>query len=239
MKYILFFICLTTSLFSITQSDAELAFLSGNKAFGEKNFEEALQSYHTAASFGESAQVYFNLGQTYVALNKPGFALAYFLKAEKVAPHWQLLNQTIDKFYKTNNNFPMYNRPWYQNFFKLFSSKTWYYLGSTFFWISCWCLLYTWAFKRNKCILHFMFSCIAVTGFVFLILFLNRKFNQTYILPEATSAHFAPTQQSPVRHTLAIGTQLWVQSKHQSYCFVKTFQGEDGWVREEALIPLQ
>jgi len=239
MRYVLFFICLTTSLFSISQQDAELAFLNGNKAFGEKNFEEALQFYQTASSFGKSAQVYFNLGQTYIALKKPGFALAYFLKAEKIDPHWQLLRQTIDKFYKTNTNFPTYDQPWYQNFFKLLSNKTWYYLGSTFFWISCWTLLYTIAFKRNKYVLYFMLTCIVTTVLIFSILSINRKFNKIYILPETSSAHFAPTQQSPVRHTWAMGTQLWIKSKHQSYCFVKTLQGEDGWVNEEVLIPLQ
>ena len=239
MKNCFFFIFLTSSLFAITQPEAELLFSNGNKAFGEKKFEEALHFYQTAVQFNRSAHVYFNLGQTYVALGKPGFALAYFLKAEKINPCWPLLTHTLEQFYKTYTSFPTYSHPWYHTLFKCFSSKNWYWVGSICFWIGCCCLIYTIGFKRSKKLLYTLSINFTCAAFVFLLILLNKKFDTLCILPENTEAHFAPSQQSPIRYTWPMGTQLWVKSKHQTYYFVQTLQGEDGWIIKDKLIELK
>ena len=105
MRYLLLWLLFASSVFGISQKEAEITVQSAHKLFGGKHWEEALEQYQTALNYSSSAQIFYNIGQCYWALNKSGFALAYFLKAEKIKPRWELLQQTLNQFYAQNTHF--------------------------------------------------------------------------------------------------------------------------------------
>lgn len=65
----------------------EEAFYSGNRAFKEREYAAAIESYRRALDAGyESAALHFNLGNAYLFSGRHGRALYQFRLAERLAP---------------------------------------------------------------------------------------------------------------------------------------------------------
>ena len=63
-------------------------FKSAGEYYQNKNFEEALWIYKEIEETGaRSASLYFNMGNCYFKLSKPGYSILYYLKAQKIDPY--------------------------------------------------------------------------------------------------------------------------------------------------------
>ena len=231
----LFFI---SSAFGITQREAESAVQNAHKLFGEKQWTEALSQYQTALSYNFSAQIFYNIGQCYSALNKPGFALAYFLKAESLKPRWPLLQQTLKQFYNQNTNFTPIEKHYYENIFSFLSASSWKFLCSFAFWSCVLSLIYFSCIRKNKFILYAGCSFGGLFFTLLLLIAAQDTSKQRGILPEITTARFAPGENSPVRYNWDSGTRCTIKTERGDYYFVNTTFGEDGWIKKQDFISL-
>ncbi len=238
MKTLFLWICFVASAFGITQQEAEITVQSAHKLFGEKQWAEALSQYQTALSYNSSAQIFYNIGQCYSALNKPGFALAYFLKAEKLKPRWELLQQTLKQFYTQHTNFAPAEKHFYERIFSFLSVSSWKILCSFAFWSCVLSLIYFVCIRKNKFILYAGCSFGGLFCLLLLLITMQDTSKQRGILPEITTARFAPGDNSPVRYNWDSGTQCSIKIERGDYYFVNTTFGEDGWIKKQDFISL-
>ena len=74
--------------FSTGIAQNEVLFESATKAYNEGNYEEAIDNYHEILKSGQhSAEVYFNLGNSYYKVNKIGPSIYYYEKALLLNPN--------------------------------------------------------------------------------------------------------------------------------------------------------
>lgn len=238
-RFILFFLCWPLEILcAMTISEAEQLLQQGDHHFSKEAYDQALDAYRSALQFRPSAQVYFNMGQIYAVQGKPGFALAYYLKAQRWNPRWELLQQALQQLYSENPQLAVVDNPWYHRWLAYLSWESWSWLCSLCFWCMCWLFLRAKMKHRPQKsyllpILLLLMVCLLLT-----VLGLNRSYNRLQILPENTTAHFAPTDSSPARYQWMAGTPCWIQNEREGYFFVNTKNGEDGWVKKQDLISI-
>ena len=237
IRFFLIFL-ISFSAFAMEQNEAETIVAEGNRLFGEENFSEAIQTYEKALQFHPSAQIFFNIGQSYWALQKPGFALAYYLKAKNIAPYWKLLNDTLHSFYQQNPQFTNKAFPWYHTLFCYFQWNTWKLLITIFLCLTVCSFVYYQLFCRKKIVLFSILSNLLFFILSLLLFIFNYSFKDLYICPDTTPVFFAPTDNSPVRYNLLPGTQCTVKEIRSHYFFINTLDNKDGWVKKVSLISL-
>lgn len=90
MRKQLFFICgiLLTTVFSAQTNNATEQFEKANILYRQKKYDDAIKLYEQIPQ--KSAYVNYNLGNCSYKLNKYGYALLYWRRAEK---HWGFLNR--------------------------------------------------------------------------------------------------------------------------------------------------
>lgn len=238
MRTFIWWIFFVSSAFGITQQEAEVDVQTAHKLFGEKKWEEALSQYQTALTYHPSAQIFYNIGQCYSALNKPGFALAYFLKAENLNPKWEQLKVTLKQFYEQNTNFVPAEKHLHEKLFSILSPTTWKWLCALSFWFGIAAFVYFLCIRKNRILLYvgsFAGCLFFATGILIMI---QDTSHQRGILPEITTARFAPGENSPVRYNWDEGTRCTIKTERSDYYFVNTSFGEDGWIKKQDFIAL-
>jgi len=81
--YILMFLLSTIAI-----AQNETLFEQGNKLYNDGNYTEAIEKYHTILDNGKhSAELYFNLGNSYYKLNNIAPSIYYYEKALQLAPN--------------------------------------------------------------------------------------------------------------------------------------------------------
>ena len=230
--------CLTVNLYADALSEARKLAQVGNGYFGEKKFDLAVESYQKALALGKSPQLYYNLGQTYANLSKPGHALACFLKAETLKPRWALSKKALAELFEEYPGLSKPPFPWYHTAFRVLSKCTWCWSCAAFFWIFVGFALYHCVVKKSKVLLTFAVMCCGCFVVTLVLIFLNKPYENLCLLPGKTVGHYAPGDKSPMRYDWAAGTCCKIRSEAADFYFVSTLNQEDGWVKKDALIPL-
>ena len=230
--------CLTANLHADALSEAQQLARVGDGSFGEKKFDLAAESYQKALALVKSPQLYYNLGQTYASLSKPGHALACFLKAETLKPRWTLNKKALTELFEEYPGLSKPPFPWYHTAFRVLSKCTWCWSCAAFFWLFVSFMLYHCVVKKNKVFLSFAVICCGCFVAMLTLILLNKPYENLCLLPEKTVGHYAPGDKSPMRYDWAAGTCCKIRSEAADFYFVSTLNQEDGWVKKDALIPL-
>ena len=230
--------CFAANLHADALSEAQRLAQVGNGSFGEKKFDLAVESYQKALALGKSPQLYYNLGQTYANLSKPGHALACFLKAETLKPRWALNKKALTELFEEYPGLSKPPFPWYHTVFRALAKCTWCWSCAAFFWIFAGLMLCHCVVKKNKAFLSIAILCCGCFIATLTLILLNKPYESLYLLPEKTIGHYAPGDNSPMRYDWAAGTCCKIRSEAADFYFVSTLNQEDGWVKKDALIPL-
>ncbi len=223
---------------AISQKEAENFVLKGNQAMGQKQWEQAIHCYQTALTFGNSAQINFNLANAYASNKQPGYALLYYLKAKQINPNWKQLQIFSKNLYTNYPCLPKYSPLWYQQIFDYFSWKTWRNTCLTCFWSSVFLGIFYVGFKHSHKLLKLCIFSGIISGLTSILLLLNHKYQNLYVIIEEAAIRFAPTQTSPTRHIWPEGTYCWPKDERENYLFVSNNHNEDGWIDKTHLRPL-
>lgn len=96
MKKILTLIILTAALSAAAQSPRQLM-EQGNDAYANSNFAEAARLYNAVLKSGyQSADLYYNLGNTYYRLDEYGLSILNYERALRLKPNFRDARQNLD-----------------------------------------------------------------------------------------------------------------------------------------------
>ncbi|MFH1004109.1 MAG: hypothetical protein V1781_01215 [Bacteroidota bacterium] len=218
---------------------------SANKAYSLGNFQKAAEYYENILTHGfESAEIYFNLGNSYFKTDRIGLSILNYERAKKLSPHdddiqfnLNLANQrTLDKIEFIPKFFFV---EWWSKMKSLHSEKTW-----TLRSIICFILFFFFltVFIVSKKSINRQFSfCL---GLIFLILtFLTLIIAQdryskltnkdtAIILSFSAEIKNAPAESGTKLFILHEGTKVNVLEINNGWIKVGLSQEKVGWVKK-------
>lgn len=245
--YLGFFLLLNISITNAQGPSYEL-FSQGNAAYNEADYGKAIEFYIQIIKNGEhSAELYFNLGNTYYRLNQVAESIYFFEKAKQLEPENQDIqvnssfaqNMTIDAI-----------EPLPQSQLAKIKSKTfgllnidaWSKVTLSLLWLFTLLFLgyiftLTTALKRS-------FFFLAVASFVILIISFSITFskdndvkkNQYAILfSKQIDIWSEPNQQGDLLFVLHEGTKVQLLDSLAEWQKVRIVNGSEGWLKNAAL----
>ncbi len=248
---LLLFGCVASALFlcagvleaqCLTARDAEKLFEQASALYRENDFAEAIRQYRDILDKGgESAAVYYNLGNSFAKLGQFGKALFYYEKASWLAPRDPDVRANREYVLSTLG-IPGVAGPWgARNLGRLSRSLSqaslFFYL--TFFNVLFFLLLgFSFVFPASR-----RWSRPAAVAALMLFLTaadLMRRQNDRrdkgalVIAPEA-AARFGPSQEATTFFKLAEGAEVRVLETIGEWRKVRRADGKIGWVLRDAL----
>jgi tetratricopeptide (TPR) repeat protein len=239
-----FFILLSVFVFSLgVVAQEKGAVQSANEAYSQGNFTEAVDLYkQVIEKNGESAAVYYNLGNSYYRLNKIAPAILSYERALLLAPGNKDIRfnleiaklKTVDKIEPVGDIFLV---DWYNGFMNFFSTNQWSSIGITCFVLFIVCL--TLFFFSRKIAIKKLGFYAGIFVLVFCLLANVFAYNQKKKLTERNTAIiFSPTvtiKSSPDNSgtdlfILHEGTKVEVKSKLGEWNEIETADGNVGWI---------
>lgn len=212
----------------------------GNEKYGAGKFKEALDLYKQVDR--NNAYLFFNTGNTYLKLGQLGYAIVYYLRAERLRPrdHEITSNLEFARLLKVDkevkNEVSMLNQI-LDSSFRFFSLRELFQIGIilylTVFGCAFWFLLGTSTKWKSIAALVgalflFIFICHGtVTGFkTHDELFTHRA----VIITTEVNAMAAPDQTAEILFSFHEGTEVVVTRSEKDWSLVKLATGWTGWV---------
>ena len=243
----LLFTALTLGLFA-SEDFAEEKLNQANELYEKGEYSEASKAYKSLLADGYfSADVHYNLGNSYYQLNQIAPAILHYEKALKLNPSHEdaafnliLANEkTIDKIEAIPELF-IYR--WWKSIYNLFGMDTWAKWVVVFFFIALMGLLIYWI--GSKLSLRKIGFYTFLTAFV-LALFswlmadrqkskLNR-IDYAIIMEPTVNINSSPSAGSSKLFVLHEGTKVKVEEVDEDWMNVSLPNGNKGWVKMEKL----
>ncbi len=223
-------------------------FTKANEAYKKGNFSEALKDYKTIAKSGkESADLYYNLANTYYKLNQIAPSIYYYEKALQIQPHFEdakhnlafAQRMTIDAFEELPKTFMQRIN---EQFLYPVSYNTWAWLSVVMaFLTGLFFLFYYFSSYTGKKQLYFISSFVSI---LLLLVFLSISF-KTYhhykkeqpaiVFSPKVSVKSEPLLSAPESFVLHEGTKVQVENKVDDWYKIKLSDGKIGWISKEAI----
>lgn len=243
MKHIFYILLLTTQIFF-----AQNGFEKGNELYQKGKYDLAVKAYESVlASNKQSAQLYFNLGNSYYKLNQIAPAIYYYEKALVLDPtNKEALNnikfaqkQTIDEIKVIPK----------VGFGKLVRDFTGNYSYDTWAWISVafaflFLIFFLGYYLSQKVILkRVYFFGMFVIILLILISISSAAFERDHFLNERPAIVFAqsaevrsePQKASSSIFILHEGTKVYVEETLQNWKKIQLTDGTEGWIDSSAI----
>lgn len=242
IKYILLLnVMLFASSFSFANKDLQT---KAEKAYGEKNYKEAIIAYETILKEGLiSYKLYYNLGNAYYKNNQLGKAIYNYELANKLMPNnedvktnLKIANEkTIDKIESKENFFIVAIKSGLVN---SLSTNGWawvsiFSLSATLAFAFLFFVSHKIAFKR----IGFFLSGISLIVFVssmilgFTAMEDKQVTNFAIITNRETKIHEEPSVSSKSKFSLHEGTRVSVLESNPDWTNIKLENGNEGWVK--------
>lgn len=245
MKKILFIIMIQIISFSVfAENEIDLA----NDAYSKGNYNEAIELYNKVLEKnGESAEIYYNLGNAYYKENKTASAILYYERALLLDPsdadirfNLELAEQkSVDKIVPVGEFFIS---SWFRALKQSTNAESWSLIG-----VACYILLLICAavfLFNNKIVLRKISFYSAIIFIVIVIIANVFAADQTDQLQNRSAAIvFAPTvtvKSSPDNSgndlfLLHEGTKVMVKSKLGSWYEIQLEDGNIGWIQKDKI----
>jgi tetratricopeptide (TPR) repeat protein len=249
--FLLFFffshIFLTSSLFANqipSQNDIEKV----NQLVKNKNFSEAIESYHQWIALGfKSKWIFYNLGLLYEKMGNIGNAMYYLKKAKKIDPGDVLINNRIislqekikDKFMIPIENkrfIDVFLKPW--NYWRL---KQVGLILIVCFWMISLYFLYFKVFSVKRNFMFYKPIFFIQVGFILFLLIQSIRIieysdkSEAIILGDVVEIHEGADSLSPKIQTVHAGLPVLFVDKIGDWIKVRLYNGRVGWLKKGQL----
>lgn len=232
MKKTLLFLILLVPFTLLAKEDAlQSLFKNGNDQYAKGAYEAALKHYKDIEKEGyRSAELYFNLGNTYFKLDSLAAAILYYERARLLAPadedilfNLDLANQkTVDRV----DRMPvLFIKDWWQKLSSKLSLEGWSFIMITFIWVSViFFAVYFLSKKRTAKMVSFSVASVFLVSAIITFIVassLNNRMNN-----EKEGIIFYPTV--TIKSAPATGKELFVLHEGTK---VRILEHTDGWVK--------
>ena len=243
--YKIIFVLITNLSFS---QNSENYFKAGNDFYNNGQFENALDSYLKVLNQNyHSAELYFNIGNTYYKLDSIAHSIFYFEKAKKMSPmDRDILNNLgyaenmkidlIEKLPKSQiENFQIY-------LFNIFSSNQLGYIILLLLWFFC-ILFSLYYFIRNSrlkkilFLISSLFFLLIATTFIIGIQksIYDSSLTEAIVFEKQISVNDEPNDRSEVLFNLHEGTKVNILEKLENWLKIKLENGAEGWIKSKGI----
>ncbi|MDX1544896.1 MAG: tetratricopeptide repeat protein [Christiangramia sp.] len=229
-------------------SQNEDLFDEANSAYQEGNYEEAVSKYEEILDNGESsAELYYNLGNSYYKLNKVAPSIYYYEKALQLKPGDEDIqnniefarNMTIDDIEEVEQTGI---GQWINGLISVFSFSTWAVLGILFSVIFVILFLFYY-FSHTPLYKRILFGS-AIASIIFCIVSVIFAFQQqsyiednqyAIIFSEEAEVRDEPNLRGESSFELHEGTKARVLEDFQQWSRIELANGAQGWVQSDNL----
>lgn len=219
-------------------TSAESLCIAAHTAYEKEQYSAALAHYEACLSYGQSAQLYFNLQEVYLKEGLMGKALLAYERLRLLAPYSELRALAFEKI-------KAYPRAPRLSFAQALASSLPSKLWTGLFSLALGCILaaFTLPFVRtvpSKC-LYSLGATGAILGLLLVVASWGwYSYQKTGLILQNTPLKLAPTAQSPHLAELSLGEWVRIDKATETYTFVITQDQHKGWILKsdiEALIP--
>lgn len=249
--FLLFFffsqIFLTSTLFA-NRVPSQNDIAKVNQLVENKNFSEAIDSYHQWIALGfKSKWIFYNLGLLYEKIGKVGNAMYYLKKAEKVAPDDVLIKKRIillqenikDKFMVPieNNRFiDVFLKPWHYWRLKeagLFLMISFWLFILYFLFFQVFYTFKSFTFYKPVLFIQVVLILFLLIQSIRIIEFSNKS--EAIILGDVVEIHEGADRLSPKIQTVHAGLPVLFEDKIGDWIKVRLYNGQVGWLKKNQL----
>lgn len=246
MKKFLFLLLIVANVAAAQHTD-EL-FTDANNLYKNEKFEKAIELYENIENQGlVSAELFYNLGNSYYKLNKVGPSIYYYEKALKINPlHEDAKNNLVFAKRLALDTIEEIPQTVFQKFNKKYLQKLSYnqwaiavvafaFLGSILF------LFFYFAYTPAKKRFYFATSMLSFTLLIASFAITYNQFNlaknnkEAIVFVEKTTVRNAPTFNSEEVFTLHEGTKVIVLDVLEDWKKIRIADGKLGWIIAEEI----
>lgn len=215
------------------------AYQRGNQEAAAGNNEAAVSAYEEALAISQSANLHYNLANSYARLEKWGPAILHYRKALALDPQFVDARANlllVQRRAQLEPGEPNWLRRWAQQL-----PLTLWAIGLV---AAFWILLGVWGlFRRNlaRTRLRWILTLLALplAGASLPALYGYHLAGQEGVVtPEKVTLRVAPTAQSPGTDTLSGGTIARIRKSVKGFYLIETTDGREGYLSPEEFAPI-
>jgi tetratricopeptide (TPR) repeat protein len=241
LKSIFFSLVIFMSALSIFADNNK--FTKANELYSKGKYEEAKTYYEELINNGHTtADIYYNLGNTYFKLDKIADAILYYERAKKIAPgdediEFNLRIANLKIVDKINNVPQLFFIEWYESIHGWFSSGTWSVFIIIFSWLSFISLagyFIIWNINLRK--VSFFATIISFIIMIACIIFSLEQYNveqskeEAIIFSPSVYIKSSPDKGSTDLFILHEGTKVKILDEVGDWKKIKIADGNIGWL---------
>ena len=233
-----FLILLTCSHSMADGSRQDATIEACNALYHENDFEDAIACYQSLSDNEHSANILYNIGNSYAQLDQPGYSVLYYLRALSLDPGDSDFSGNLAMVKKEKGLFPP-EKSAVQLFFSLLTLGQWSIL----------CLLSAAGYLAFACtrlrreknmvleIFVILLCAILVTAGGFGAGIRYREWHQSVVVKDSRLL-VSPFENGASLGSIEQGTLVLPQKEHGDYWYVTDERGRKGWLKTEAFEPI-
>lgn len=219
---------------SIAGSDQQhISIEACNTLYHNNAFEDAITCYMNIPSEGHSANILYNIGNSYTQLDQPGYSVLYFLRALSINPGDSDISGNLAMVKKEKGLFPP-EKSAAQFFFSLLSLGQWSLL----------CLLSVAGYLIFSCTRLTKGKNILLESFVILLCVFSlsagvlgtimryREWHQSVVIKDSRLL-VSPFENGASIGSIEQGRLVYPHKEHGDYWYVTDETGRKGWLGTE------
>lgn len=250
IKIVFMMAWLLAPAFAMAQSDMpDTWFSEGNDAYNQGLYEQALEKYGRILDFGmESAELYYNMGNTYYKMKAYPMAILYYEKARKLDPgnedvktNLEIANLAVADKIETLPE-PFYRR-WWNHLKSLCSADTWAWVSIVAFALTLLCLyFFVMARRTGLRKAGFFVGLLMLAALVFSVVFaIERRAGMTrqdeaIITTPTVTVMSSPSESSVHLFVLHEGAKVQILDHSGEWNKVKIADGSVGWLQTKEMV---
>jgi tetratricopeptide (TPR) repeat protein len=240
MKQLLIALFSIASLVGVAQ-DSNPVFDEANKAYEAGKFVEAIALYHQLEEKQESAELYYNLGNSYYQIDSIAPAILYLEKSIKLKPtedaafNLAICNQKITDRIETKKELVI--TTWWEEFRSLLTTTGWAWLSIMLMILACVAWI-TYQRSKNDSLVRASFMAGLLSSIATLLMLLmanhvNNTHNQSIeaiIFAANVDVKSSPNATGKTLFVLHQGTKVNLRENNSEWQEIMLADGKIGWI---------
>lgn len=237
------FLYLAASICLASAASAQTAqeyFMLGNNAYKAGDYQRAAENYESALKNGfVSAELYYNLANSFAKLDKKAHALLNYKRAVYHAPRMREASANLEMFAKDNSLDSGLSK-FKTSLTAELSNSEWATVGFVSFWGAVILLFIPPLFGKRTMSTIFL-AIVCVSFFVVALLSVNDwlSYGRTAVAVKSDiPLTVSPTKTAPVLSIVDEGQSAAIKKKRGEFIYVETQNGKKGWTSKSDFVPV-